>query len=252
MSSVVVASLAPRLLNIHGDAQNAQVLATRAAWDGYDASVAEVHEPGDAVGLTPQAVVIGSGFDSDAEEVLGLLTALGDSLRAWVAEGVPLLAVGLGWELLSAGTELVQGSALPGLGLFSGRFLPAERASGPIALDSEWGRLVGYGYHYRDYELGEGERALGRVLAGVGNRTGSASCSQMQPAEGVVCGKLFGTTLRGPILGRNPKLADSLLSLAIPGYRADDAEAAGAVARATADEFSARTNGRVIAELGLH
>lgn len=238
MSSLVIASLTPRLLDIHGDAQNAQVLATRARWAGHEAEVVQVNGAADAAGLRPAAIVIGSGFDSDAAEVLAALDGFADSLHEWVAAGVPLLAVGLGWELLSAGTEIVQGSALTGLGVFSGRFVPSERRSGPIVLDSKRGRVVGYEYHYRDYLLGTDEQPLGTVLSGVGNAVETAGLR----VEGAVRANAFGTMQRGPILARNPKLADALL-----GAHAPSAD----VESKRADEYAVRTNRRVLGELGL-
>ena len=76
MSEYTVVSLVPQLLNIHGDAQNAQVLAARAHWAGHDARVVEIHSESEAEGVRPDAITIGSGFDSDAEELLHMLESL--------------------------------------------------------------------------------------------------------------------------------------------------------------------------------
>lgn len=245
----VVASITPRLLDIHGDAQNAQVLAARARWAGHSADAVEVHTATDAAGLQPNAVVIGSGFDSDAVEVLGELEAIADSMLAWAERGVPMLAVGLGWELLSASTEIEPGSALTGLGIFSGRFERAQRDSGPAVLDSRWGRVVGYEYHSRDYVLGEDEDALGTVLAGHGNLSGA----QNARAEGAVRASRFGTMLRGPILARNPRLADAMLGeFASSGAGVDGSRSDGdRHGQRLADEYADRANRRVVGELGL-
>ena len=245
MNSLVIASLTPRLLDIHGDAQNAQVLATRARWAGHEAEVVPVDGAADAAGLRLAAVVIGSGFDFDALEVLAALESFADSLHEWVAAGAPLLAVGLGWELLSVGTELERGSALPGLGVFSGRFVPSERRSGQVVLDSAWGRLLGYEYHYRDYLLGPDEQPLGAVRSGVGNVVQAAGAR----AEGVQRAHAFGTMQRGPILARNPRFADALLAGAL-GDDASSLEAASDAQRA-ADEYAERANRRVLDALGI-
>jgi CobQ-like glutamine amidotransferase family enzyme len=52
--------------------------------------------------------------------------------------------------------------------------------------------------------------ALGRVRIGVGNGTGEGS-------EGAVRGRVLGTYLHGPVLARNPALADLLLSWTLGG-----------------------------------
>ena len=49
---------------------------------------------------------------------------------------------------------------------------------------------------------------LARVIAGVGNGDGSGR-------EGAVCGRVVGTYLHGPLLARNPALADLLLAWAL-------------------------------------
>ncbi|NLA65753.1 MAG: hypothetical protein GX862_07485 [Leucobacter sp.] len=240
MSTFVVASLTPGRLNIHGDAQNANVLAARAQWAGHQAEVVEIHSAADAAGLTPQAITIGSGFESDADEVRDALTSIADQLHGWVAADIPLLAVGLGWELLSESTQLSADESFTGLGVFSGRFVAGQRAVGPVALHSPWGELIGYEYHYRDYLLGPDEEALVRVLAGVGNLTNA----QGTRSEGVVRGRSFGTTMRGPILARNPHLADEMLG----DFRA---LASTNESQRLADEYAQRTNSRVRDGLGL-
>ena len=60
---------------------------------------------------------------------------------------------------------------------------------------------------------------MGRVTAGVGNGDGG---------EGAVSGRVVGTYLHGPVLARNPALADLLLSWALDGEMLaplDDADA---------------------------
>ncbi|MGO9857073.1 MAG: hypothetical protein ACLPYY_18790, partial [Acidimicrobiales bacterium] len=49
--------------------------------------------------------------------------------------------------------------------------------------------------------------ALARVITGIGNGDGSGS-------EGAVCGRVLGTYLHGPVLARNPAVADLLLAWA--------------------------------------
>jgi CobQ-like glutamine amidotransferase family enzyme len=67
--------------------------------------------------------------------------------------------------------------------------------------------LTGFENHSGLTSLGAGIRPLGRVLAGVGNGDGSH-------AEGAISGRFVGTYMHGPVLARNPALADALLSMA--------------------------------------
>ena len=66
--------------------------------------------------------------------------------------------------------------------------------------------LTGFENHGGLTALAEGAVPLGRVTVGVGNGDGS---------EGAVRGRVVGTYLHGPVLARNPALADVLLSWAL-------------------------------------
>jgi CobQ-like glutamine amidotransferase family enzyme len=63
--------------------------------------------------------------------------------------------------------------------------------------------LSGYENHAGLTDLGPGAAPLGRVDVGVGNGDGT---------EGAIGGRVVGTYLHGPVLARNPALADLLLS----------------------------------------
>ena len=78
--------------------------------------------------------------------------------------------------------------------------------------------LSGYENHGGVTTLGPDARPAGRVRTGVGNGDGERS-------EGVVVGRIWGTYLHGPVLARNPALADLLLSWVVGPLRPlDDAE----------------------------
>ena len=68
--------------------------------------------------------------------------------------------------------------------------------------------LTGFENHGGRTTLDEGATPLARVSAGVGNGDGS---------EGALAGRVVGTYLHGPVLARNPALADLLLSWALDG-----------------------------------
>src|SRR5207248_11539655 len=68
--------------------------------------------------------------------------------------------------------------------------------------------LAGFENHAGRTYLDEGAKPLGRVLAGFGN-DGESGC------EGCRVGRAIGTYLHGPLLPRNPWLADWLLAQAL-------------------------------------
>jgi len=205
--TLTIVSLLPGLQNTNGDAENAAVLARRAEWAGLDAHVVAVDAPGDLPEHV-DAIVLGSGSDSSLEASRGALLAMHDELRTWGTEGVPILAVGTGWELLSWGIERPDGSGIEGLGILPGRAVPSRsRVTRDLIVASpRFGLLVGFENHARDYVGAEGS-PLGRVRSGSGNGRDSGQ-------EGVVMGSVIGTHLHGPVLAKNPAFADELLGLA--------------------------------------
>lgn len=201
--ALTIWSVFPEVGNIHGDAGNADALARRAGWRGIDAEVLAITLGDDAPDREPDAIVIGSGFDADAPAVLDGLRRIEPALRSAIAAHVPLIAVGLGWELCSHSVELNTGT-LDGLGIFPGSAVAAARHTGDLAVETTWGRLIGYEYHLRDYRPAAGERPLGDVVSGYGHAARSG-------AEGSIVGSAIGTALRGPVLARNGALADHLV-----------------------------------------
>lgn len=221
--TLTIVALLPALQNTNGDAENAAVLRRRAEWAGLDARVVAV----DAREQLPEridAIVLGSGSDSSIERSREVLLTMHDELRTWGTEGVPILAVGTGWELLSWGIERADGSSIEGLGILPGRAVPAPaRVTGDLVVASpRFGTLVGFENHARDYVGAEGS-PLGRVRAGVGNGRGSGQ-------EGVVMGSVVGTHLHGPVLAKNPAFADHILGVAAERVGAAYVPGAGAAA----------------------
>ena len=126
-----VVSLLPRLLDTNGDAGNARVFAQRARWSGREARVVDVHTRADLPEHV-DAVSIGSGTDAALLPARDALRTVLEDLRVWSNSGVPILAVGTGWELISWGIDLAGGSVIEGLGLVAGHAVPrTKRATDP-------------------------------------------------------------------------------------------------------------------------
>jgi hypothetical protein len=201
--TAAILALFPEVTDVNGDAQNALVLARRAEWAGEDAVV--VPAPlGGVPDVEPAAIVLGSSFDSALPRIRDGLLALLPRLTAWLDAGVPLLAVGTGMELLGSRIDLGNGAVVEGVGLLPGSASPlAVRVTDDLVVDAAEGRLVGYENHARGFRLDPGVPALGRVVTGVGDGRG---------VDGVRHGSMLGTRLHGPVLAKNPALADALLA----------------------------------------
>ena len=232
----------PERLDVNGDAQNALVLAQRATWAGIAVELVAI-APGDRVPHErPAAVVIGSSVDAELRTLRADLADFAVALNEWVAAGVPLLAVGTGFELLSHGIQLgtvdEPGELLEGLGIFPGRATPlAARATDDLVVDVREGRLVGFENHARGFLVPADAPAFGTVVRGTGNDTRS---------EGSRLGSAIGTHLHGPVLAKNPVLADALLAAAFgDAYRAASPEAS------RVDGFAAAARAAILTKLDL-
>ncbi|MGN6446396.1 hypothetical protein [Amnibacterium sp.] len=222
-----VLALFPELTDVNGDAQNALVLSRRAAWAGGEAAVDLLHE-GEEPAVTPRAVVLGSTTDPMLPRLLAALQTVRDDLEGWIEDGVPVLAVGTGMEALTRGIRLPEGR-LEGLGLVPAEAEPLPaRATGDLVVSAREGVLVGYENHARRLRLDAGVEPLGAVTRGVGDGG----------ADGVRHGSIVGTRMHGPVLAKNPALADAILTAAfgmpvVPtGPVAAQADAAAARIRA--------------------
>jgi CobQ-like glutamine amidotransferase family enzyme len=211
---IAVGHLFPDYLNIYADRGNIAVLARRAAWRGHELEV-EAIGAGDAV--RPGAhdlYYIGGGQDREQELIAPALAAHGEALREAVSGGAALLAVCGGYQLLGRSYRDQSGDELPGVGLFPLQTVAGERRMiGDVLLECELEpgerrTLAGFENHAGRTFLDEVAEPLGRVLAGFGNDGESGY-------EGCRLDRAIGTYLHGPLLPRNPWLADWLLAQAL-------------------------------------
>jgi CobQ-like glutamine amidotransferase family enzyme len=211
---IVVGHLFPDYLNIYADRGNMAVLARRAAWRGHEL---EVQALGAGDELRPgehDLYYIGGGQDREQELIAPALAANGEELHAAVGGGAALLAVCGGYQLLGRFYRDQSGDKLPGVGLFPLHTVAGSRRMiGDVLLECELEpgerrTLAGFENHAGRTYLDEGGEPLGRVLAGFGNDGESGY-------EGCRVGRAIGTYLHGPLLPRNPWLADWLLAQAI-------------------------------------
>ena len=167
----------------------------------------------------PEADIYCLGGGEDGPQVRAARTLIDDgTLAARVARGAVVLAVCAGFQVVGRSFPGADGAAHEGVGLLDIETVKGTgpRAVGEVVADAVGSSgapalgalpaLTGFENHGGLTARGEGTEALGHVTAGVGNGDGS---------EGAVTGRVVGTYLHGPVLARNPALADVLLSWAL-------------------------------------
>ncbi len=229
-----IVSLYPDLLGTYGDGGNVAVLAKRSEWRGHATEVVEVvgHDVAPDDG---DLYVLGGGEDAPQVEAARALRESG-SLRRAVERGAAVLGVCAGLQILGRSFPGSAGEAVEGLGLLDVTTVHtgAPRAVGEVLANpsSELGLpvLSGFENHAGRTRLGPLARPLAIVEVGEGNGWG---------LEGAVQDRVVGTYLHGPVLARNPELADLLLTWALGTELAPLPEADSEVATMRAERTAA-------------
>lgn len=237
---IVIGHLFADLLNLYGDQGNIVTLVRRAEWRGATVEVRRIGADQGAELASVDILFIGGGQDAQQVTVADGLARLGEALVDAVAGGAALLAVCGGYQALGHfyDSELAGHLTGPGLlDLWTEAPPAADRHVGGIVIEltpdspiAQAGRasaaaagvagaerrLVGFENHSGRTYLGSGVTPLGRVVLGHGNneRDGTEGMIALEGAGGLA-GPRIGTYLHGPLLPRNPHVADYLLGYAL-------------------------------------
>jgi lipid II isoglutaminyl synthase (glutamine-hydrolysing) len=218
--TVRICHLYPRLLSVAGDRGNLFALMQRCAWRGIGYSVTEAD-----VGSVPDfaqsdLILLHGGQDREMTAAARDLAAKAGPLREAIEADAVVIAVCAGYQLLGRYYAPADGPTIQGLGV-----LDAVTEGGParfighVAVECDLGsgmqrQVAGFENHSGRTYLGSGARPLGRVLAGAGNNGEDGT-------EGACYREVYATYLHGPVLPKNPWLADHLLSRAL-AHRYED------------------------------
>ncbi|MGY1434034.1 type 1 glutamine amidotransferase [Streptomyces reniochalinae] len=202
----------PDLLSTYGDQGNALVVERRARQRGLDVQRLDVRSD-QPIPTSGDIYLIGGGEDRPQRLAAERLLRDGGLNRA-VDNGAIVFAVCAGYQIM--GHEFVNdlGERSAGLGLLDVTSSRGEaaRCVGDVLGDADeylgLPQLTGFENHQGITHLGPGVRPLARVRLGNGNGTGDGT-------EGAWRDTVFGTYLHGPVLARNPLIADMLIKLSL-------------------------------------
>lgn len=211
-SALRIVWIYPDLLSTYGDQGNALIMAYRARLRGHQVEQLNVRsdQPLPAQG---DVYLIGGGEDRPQRLAAERLRR-DDGLRRAVEGGAAVLSVCAGFQLLGHSFYDDEQGTLEGLGLLdvtSNR--GTVRCVGEVVSDPDpvltvggraLPRLTGFENHMGTTAVGPGAKPLATVRNGNGNGAGTG-------VDGAYQGRIVGTYLHGPVLARNPALADLLL-----------------------------------------
>ena len=213
---LTIAHFYPELLNLYGDGGNVTILAHRARQRGIDVNVTRIGL-GDELALADIDIAfLGGGPDRKQRIASQELLAHADELRAYVEDDGMLLAICGGYQILGrtwvlgdeevAGLDIVDAVTKRTDGGSHNRLVSNIALSSPLATIP----VIGYENHAGRTFLGPSAQPFGRVIghSGKGNNDHDGT-------DGIIYRNVIGTYLHGPVLAKNPEIADHLIERAL-------------------------------------
>jgi CobQ-like glutamine amidotransferase family enzyme len=210
MADLSILHLYPQTLRLNGESGNVVALSVRATAMGLAVKLSAVDVGEPLPSKRPHVVFLGSGTLAGTLLAAADLQAKSDVIHQWVAKGTKVLAVGSGFDLVSQGLDLLDGSHIDCLGLTNtSHAITTEHLSGEVALSSG---LAGFINSNRAIRRGTGKFDLGEVVA-------SDISAIVGYVDGYRDGKVMASNVQGPLLPMNPTLADELISWVYPNIQ---------------------------------
>jgi CobQ-like glutamine amidotransferase family enzyme len=214
--SLTIGWLYPDLMGTYGDRGNVLVLQKRCLWRNIQAEILPITQDTKISKLAKIDLLFGGGAQDREQELVerDLKKNKARAIISLIERGVPSLFVCGSTQLMGMYYEPAEGKQIEGLGIFKIKTIhpgvEKKRCIGNIAVDVlhpqelMGNRVIGFENHGGRTYLEDGGLPFARVIAGFGNNGDDG-------AEGVVCHNAIGTYLHGPLLPKNPQIADYLL-----------------------------------------
>jgi lipid II isoglutaminyl synthase (glutamine-hydrolysing) len=209
VTTLTVVDVYPGSMFPQGDGGNLRMLEHRARGRGIEVQTlgAPIGEP-----LPEADLYLLQGAEDEDQPAVARRLAEEGTLAAAARAGKVVLGIGAGYQILGKSFDVPDGVTTEGLGLLDVRTTLGEhvdirvvtRPAPRLGLPA----LVGYEWHRGRTVLGPDAEPLAEVEVGVCN-------GGEPPTDGAVQGHVLGTYLHGPLLPRNPELADLLLGWAL-------------------------------------
>ena len=213
---ITIGHLYPEFLNLYGDMGNILSLKHRLTARGIDAEIKTFYIDDEIDFSALDIVYIGAGGEKEQKTVCKKLCQIKDALISYAEGGGVILAVCSGLEILGKHYE-TQHETIEGVGLLDViTKYNSSKAVGNIVIENEiFGTIVGFENHAGVVETSLSP--LGRVICGVGSGNNT---------EGVIYKNVIATYIHGPLLPKNPVLADYIVKNALEnkGYESELSE----------------------------
>lgn len=204
--------LYPTLMSTYGDRGNIMVLTKRCEWRGIEVKVEQINIDSESEKLKTCDLLFMGGAQDTQQEIVNkdLFEKKGTALRKLIEEEIPGLYICGAYQFLGKYYKTADGKKLPGLNIF-----PAytendgnSRLIGNIIIEHSGKKIVGFENHGGRTFLDDASMAFGKIIKGFGN-------NGEDKTEGIIFKNSIGSYLHGPMLPKNPEIADWLIKTAL-------------------------------------
>lgn len=214
--SINLGWLYPDLMSTYGDRGNIIFLQKRLAWRGIESKVIAIDSTCPPERIKEIDLIFGGGSQDREQELVmrDLNGKKADYIRQKIENHTPALFVCGSPQLMGNYYEPAFGKRIPGLGIFDmisvHPGIDAQRCIGNTVGKVLWNNLntsefddliIGFENHGGRTYLGKKAKPFARVIKGYGN-------NGVDKTEGVIYKNAVGCYYHGPLLPKNPALAD--------------------------------------------
>jgi hypothetical protein len=210
---LTIGHMYPDLLNLYGDRGNILTLIRRCEWRGIDVEVKSITIDINTNFTDINILFLGGGSDREQKIVSDDLTLKRmKNFKSAVEDGMTVLSICGGYQLLGKYYQIGTNNKLPGIGIFDACTIAGnKRMINNVIIEAEINNLkfkmVGFENHSGKTYL-KNTKPLGNIIIGNGN-------NGEDHTEGAYYKNAFGTYLHGPVLPKNPEFADYLVLTAL-------------------------------------
>ncbi len=215
-----IAWLYPDLMSTYGDRGNVIVIQKRCQWRGIEATIVPITLETPLTKLKACDIVFMGGAQDRQQKLAGadFLGNKGPVVKAMIEKDIPGLFVCAGYQFVGNYYRPYEGDDIPGAGIFDLVTIhpgdQEKRCIGNVVAEIinlsglQEVRIVGFENHGGRTTLGPKMKPLARVIKGFGNNSEDGF-------EGAVYKNSIGSYFHGPLLPKNPEIADWLIARAI-------------------------------------
>lgn len=197
------------IMDLYGDKGNIMVLTKRCEMRGIDIMV-DTLSIGEEKDLTQYDLLfLGGGADREQALLMEDLLSRKESIAKAMEQGTFVLLICGGYQLFGQYYIASDGTKIEGLKFFdyyTEAGTPQERCIGNIAItcDLDGHKITAVGFENHGGQTRNVKHPLGDVIRGLGN-------NKQDHKEGFYNGQVLATYMHGPLLPKNPEIADFVI-----------------------------------------